>query len=346
MAPIPPAEFRRSLASLDGPAFATFVADLWARTGWDTERSGQLVVATRDGETRRLLVLPPRRFSRLRSAPTPREGIDAVLTARLDPDPGSLPSGTPDVEIVDAGDLRERALYALPASTADAVLRTHLGAPARAARWRRSDDDRLAGRLGQQLGRLGSHSQPSARAAAVGVLAVALVVVALATLAAVSGTSFAPSAAFSDGPDAGESAETSSPAAAAAPNESYDESVYDVEPTCERGPLAVAETVSAALTGGEKNRAIRVYVDFSNPDYRDRSNRRTYRAILRDAFEPIFEADRIDHGEPEAIDDDRVRVNATVVGTDGGRLEYAYELRQWSEEPYDGCWMIDQLAPA
>ena len=140
MAPIPPSGFRRALASLDGPAFAAFVATLWQESGWTTDRRDQLVVATRGEERRRLLVLPPRRLARFRRAPTADQPIDAAVTAQVSGSTTSLPRGTPDVPVVDADALRERALYALSEDACSAVFEEYLDVPPRGARWRRSTD--------------------------------------------------------------------------------------------------------------------------------------------------------------------------------------------------------------
>ncbi|MFB6143097.1 MAG: hypothetical protein ABEJ30_07115 [Halorientalis sp.] len=118
--PVPRAEFDRALRRLDAPALAALVADLRSARGETARREGDRVVGD-DGTTVHahdgagLL-------GRTRRPPDP-EAVDADLVVTNVAAPGD--------GVVDARDLREALLYAVPPATGDALCRRHLGVPAR-----------------------------------------------------------------------------------------------------------------------------------------------------------------------------------------------------------------------
>jgi hypothetical protein len=101
------------LRRLDHDALAAFVADLWDARGFDTERDGAVVMATRDGET--LLVGTGDR--------TTAGGRAADIV--VDPGRGSSYEG---IESLDAADLAEQLWYAIERPVARALCERHLGA--------------------------------------------------------------------------------------------------------------------------------------------------------------------------------------------------------------------------
>lgn len=134
MQPIPPSAFDDRLRALSQDALAAFVADVWAASGWETDVDGPTVVASRDGTTQRLLVIPAARLQRLRAAPETTGPVDLVVTPQPSADAG-LPRGTPEAPIVSPEDLRNRLLYAIDADTGDRLAREYLDVPARSGDW-------------------------------------------------------------------------------------------------------------------------------------------------------------------------------------------------------------------
>lgn len=129
MASIPRAEFARGLRRLSAREAASLVADLWAARGWETDRRGTTVVATRDDGT------PTRRF-RVLGEPLPltavlarSERADAVVArgpvsswlARV---AGGRVRGGPRAEplVLGGDDLYERLVYAAGEDAREAIL--------------------------------------------------------------------------------------------------------------------------------------------------------------------------------------------------------------------------------
>jgi hypothetical protein len=142
MAPIPPAAFRRRLAALDPGEQARFVAAVYEARGVRARADGNRVVV-RDGDRERTLRVPERGWrSRwpVRRLPVP-VGDDGVVAFGAD-------------EVLEAGRLREMALYALAPAAREAVFERHLGVPPTGwddgtaatpvTRWRRRAPERLA----------------------------------------------------------------------------------------------------------------------------------------------------------------------------------------------------------
>lgn len=370
MGQIPPERFRRALRGLDGDAFAALVADLWARTGWDAERDGQLVLATKHGETRRLLVLPPRRGGSLRRAPSVDGPVDAVVSPRAVSSAAELPRGTPDVEVFDADDVRERALYALDREERSAFFEHHLGVSPAGPQW---DSPSVRAVLRSGVSELDAST-------AFSVLLVAALVVGVVATGGPAGV--LDSAALgteggNDGAAAGAGGTGDASAAASEDESDGDDSVsdpdeddrpdvegtavYDVRPTCERGPGEVARVVSDALTGPEPTYGLRIYWDFANPSFKSHTDYGAFVVVHRSALDQVLGGERIVLEEPEPIfsADERasenatvtengsyggvVRVNATVVDGQGSSSEWVYELERYQEPPREGCWVVNHL---
>ncbi|PSP47888.1 hypothetical protein BRC69_00545 [Halobacteriales archaeon QH_6_66_25] len=165
MPSIPPSTFASGLGELSHRAFVRFVADLWAASGWETTAEPPVVRAHRNGTDRRLLVLPPTRFARLRAAPAVDRPVDAVVTPRSSA--GALPRGTPEARVVTAEDLHERLRHGVPAETGERLCQAALGVPLRDDRW--ADDGSLLGIADGDAG------GPITRRAALGALGVGAV---------------------------------------------------------------------------------------------------------------------------------------------------------------------------
>lgn len=121
MPPLSPSAFADALAGLDPDALARFVADLERARGRTATVEGGAVVVGGDGEPeRRLLVHDPGWLNRPPDLPP---DADAVVTPLRDPD-FSL---DPDVSVTDADDLRDVALYGVPAAKRDRLFADHLG---------------------------------------------------------------------------------------------------------------------------------------------------------------------------------------------------------------------------
>lgn len=367
MGQVPPEQFARAVQDRDGPAFAALIADLWERTGWETDLNGQRVVATRRGETRRLHAVSPRRFASLRGLPSAAGDVDAlVVPHRATTAVGSTDDAF-DGDLLDATDLRDRALYALDDAAREAFFQRHFGRPASDPSWQEStsldsvpsslraltsslwslssslrallSSVRRSSRLLASPGRSGSPLDRVRESTAVRTVAVAVLVLGavLAVAAVVSGP-------LADDDPVEQNQSRSDDLVSAATAAETDDAAYDAEPTCERGPREVATTVSAALTGGDLGRALSTYWDFSNPDYREQTGYGAFASIHRSSYESIVDAEHVEHGEPREIEDARVRINATVVHGSGETSDWTYELERWSEEPQEGCWVVNKFA--
>lgn len=101
---------------LDERDLAALVADLWARRGYRTDRTGLDVLAIGDAET-----------VRIRIGPEPTAGGQSPHI--VVPVGGATASTRDGADVVDAGTLAEMLGYAIDRSAANDICRRHLGAP-------------------------------------------------------------------------------------------------------------------------------------------------------------------------------------------------------------------------
>jgi len=110
------------IRKLDEDELAAFVTDLWERRGYRTIRDGDVVVATRNGQTEVLLLaIAPS----TESCSNPSRQIDGIIAPR---DQGTATSSRDRTRIIDAANLREMLLYAIDRQDATALSRRHFGA--------------------------------------------------------------------------------------------------------------------------------------------------------------------------------------------------------------------------
>jgi hypothetical protein len=128
------------LAESDDAAFAAFLADLYERTGRDTERRGAVVTTTTpDGDRERLLawIDDRSRLGRLfggdpaapdvdRAAPDV-DTADAVVTRQQDAGSAAAVAGEIDAAVLDTADLHDRLLYAMDREACRELCRDHFG---------------------------------------------------------------------------------------------------------------------------------------------------------------------------------------------------------------------------
>jgi len=169
MPAIPPSAFADRLQALPREDLVSFVADLWAASGWDTTVEGSTVVTRWGNTTLRLLVVTPTRFPLLRGGRDPPDRADAdrvVTSGRAT----ALGAGTEGPAVLSAGDLRERLLYAVPRDVAARLAREHLGVPPRGERWQPADPALV--RLGRSVTEAATPGNaPVSRRTALGALA-------------------------------------------------------------------------------------------------------------------------------------------------------------------------------
>jgi hypothetical protein len=127
-----PAALESLLEDLDHDAFVGFVADLYARGGRTTDRTGDhILVSTANGENERILVWTDDRgrIERLgREQPdTPETPTDAVVTRGRDASTAALIADEHDARLVETADLHDRLLYAIDRETCRGLCRDHLG---------------------------------------------------------------------------------------------------------------------------------------------------------------------------------------------------------------------------
>lgn len=173
MPAIPTSAFADALRDLDHDELVRFVSALWEADGWETSVEGSVVLATQDETTERLLVVPPARFQRLRSAPQTDGQIDRVIVPGAATDDPPLPRDTPSAPIVDADALRNRLLYAIDSERANELADESLGLSLRGEQWE-SQDPALTRVKRRVSGTVGPAEKPVSRRAALGTLGVSL----------------------------------------------------------------------------------------------------------------------------------------------------------------------------
>lgn len=314
----------RRLLSLDHEGFVGFVAELWAASGWDVARDDRELVVSRQGESKRLLVLSPyRTVPRLRRAPEHTEPIDAVVSPYAGTDLADLPRGMPKAPIVDAERIRERLCYAIEEEPRDRLLET-LGAGTG------------GGRVVHGPGSVAPLRVPRptrTSAASVGLL---LVLLGVATLLVATGVPFGDAASGTANASEPQSAGGFATASAA---------VYDAYPNCERGPREIVEISSNATRGSSLSRGLVVMGDFWNPNYVEASPHGTWYEFMRsDAHLEYYGAESVTLGEPR-IDGEEATVIATAT-IDGEERQYVYELGRGDRPMGEGCWMLERFARA
>lgn len=313
----------RHLLALDHEGFCEFVADLWEACGWEVSRDGHVLELSRQRASKRLLVLPPRRFfPRFRRAPETTGPIDAVVSPLTGTDRSTIPRGTPAVPVIDAEEIHERLVYALDEETRERLLLTHLGI---------EDCDRPdEGRSvvpALRISRIDTSSVASA-----GLL---FVLAGLAILLVTAGIPIGDSA--SGTADASESDGVGGVATASA-------DVYDAYPNCQRGPGEVAEISADATRGSSFGRGLAVMGNFWNPRHVSSLPNHAWRdMVTTEAHMAFYDAESVTIREPEVDGDDAtVIANATI---DGETRQYRFELGRGERTMGDGCWMIEAFGP-
>lgn len=344
MAGLPANAFDRRLLALDHDALAALVADLWSASGWTVSRDGAVVSVSRDGATRRLLVLPPRRLAPgLRSVSPPDRRVDVVVTARRIDEGGRLPPGTPDVAVEDADDLRDRLRYALDEEACREVLARHLGVDRSVVR--EPDHPPTGASQIPGLGTADLRSPPPVEvpnrqqvSRSIG-LVFGVVLVGIGVVALVAGIGGVTSSGGTGTVDAAEPAATGV-------YTSLESAVYDVDRTCEREPREVASVASAALRGPSLDRGLVVLGELWNPHHVQGVRAEEWNSMMvSEALRSYRRADRVEVGEASIDTGESARVEATAI-ENGDRSPYVYRLSYRTQRPYANCWVLDEFGPA
>jgi hypothetical protein len=116
------------LARLDTETLGSLVADAWVARGFEVERDGDVLVATRDGATATLWVVGGRKRWWRRGVTMPEREVDVVVA------PGAgervrTAAGDRGARFVDATGLWELLWYGVDRPTATAICERYLGAP-------------------------------------------------------------------------------------------------------------------------------------------------------------------------------------------------------------------------
>lgn len=314
----------RRVRSLDHEGFCEFVADLWEACGWTVDRDGCELDVSRQGTSKRLLVLPPYRVApRFRRAPEPTGSIDAVVSPRVGTDGSTLPRGTPDVPVIDAGEISERLCYAVDESTRKRLLATHLGIE--------DGDDSDATR--SVISAVSRSRIDRTSVASAGLL---FLLAGLAIVLVTAGIPIGDSA--SGTANASESAGVGGITTASA-------SVYDATPNCQRDPREIAEISANATRGSSLSRGLVVMGDFWNPTHIQPSPHNTWYDRMQTGQRTAFyEAESVSLAEAE-IDGGEATVlaNATI---DGETRQYRYDFDRGERSMGEGCWMLEGFGPA
>lgn len=310
----------RRLLALDPSEFRSFVAAAYRESGWTVDVEGAVLVASRDGETRRLLVVPPRRIAPgVRATPEHEGPIDVVVSPYREQSGRSLPRAVPDAPVEGADSLRDRVCYALDAETRDRLLREHLGIDP-------ANPDAAVG-----IRPLPPLRRPGSGRAAAGAVGVALVFAGLFVLLAASG-------AF--GPDGGAGTVNASEPTSAGTSVVASASGYDAEPTCQRGPRQIAEISVAALRGPDPNRGLVTMGRFWNDQALEGSPSGGWSQAMRSPSRlSFYNASAVTIGDAEFDGDDAtVLVQASI---EGEQRPYVFRFTRIDTNVGDGCWAIE-----
>lgn len=138
MSTIPTSAFVRHVQDLSHAQFQRFVAELWSQAGWDSSLDGDVVVATKDNRTKRLLVVPSGHIARFRWQAPESDQFETVVSAQLIGGE-SRPRGVPEGPLVDASDLRHRLVYGCDSDDAQHLCTQYLGVPFQDSDWEATD---------------------------------------------------------------------------------------------------------------------------------------------------------------------------------------------------------------
>ncbi|MFB6211430.1 MAG: hypothetical protein ABEI76_07825, partial [Halobacteriales archaeon] len=139
MAPIPESTFADRLRELPTEQVVEFVADLWAARGYETRIEGQQVIATRDGDRRRLAIdhgtsvwkrTAIRALGGRPRSSQPPDSVDVVVTTASQRRVRRL-SARLEQEVIGIPTLRELLLYAISPPQADRLCWAYFDRPAR-----------------------------------------------------------------------------------------------------------------------------------------------------------------------------------------------------------------------
>ncbi|MFB6218484.1 MAG: DUF4864 domain-containing protein [Halobacteriaceae archaeon] len=339
--------FARRLRRLPRERLAAFVADLWALGGWETEVADGHVVARRGDEQRRLLVYRERRL-RADEAPPPGPPVDVVVTTGGPDGAGAAVADDRDADLVTAGDLYDRLLYAVDRTAAKALLWDYFDAGA-----------------GVPV-----PSVAGSTASRVGALAVALAVVVAVAAGAAGVLSGVPATDTSQaaGPattvqattfeitfeteTAGGTTPTATPTPTTTqPAPSRAEAALAAFPTCERSPGEVVGVVVDALAANDEvsdDPGILTAYRFLTPgtatafgtpeDFED--------TLRTPSFRPLLNATNASLSPTVRPDGTTAVQDVTVVGPDGNQSRYTFRLALQTEGENEGCWLVSGAKPA
>ncbi|SFK61285.1 hypothetical protein SAMN04487950_0175 [Halogranum rubrum] len=116
--------FEHHLARLDTESLVSFVADVWAARGFETDVEGHFVVASRDGSTTVCWVVGKRCFRR---ATPPDRAVDVVVSPAAGETTRAV-AQRQDARLLDATALRELLWYGIDRPIAVALCERYLGA--------------------------------------------------------------------------------------------------------------------------------------------------------------------------------------------------------------------------
>lgn len=140
-------EFERLLRRLSVEEFVSLVADLWSARGWNTTIDGQVVIATREDPTIERQTLWIRHTAPRLARPTwetDRSSITHVVTSGSESARARSAACSLDADLLDAGHLREMALYALDDNAREDLFRTYFGRPVTAEKGSGGTKDTVA----------------------------------------------------------------------------------------------------------------------------------------------------------------------------------------------------------
>ncbi len=368
--PIDPEEFERAFAAADPSTQTAFVADLWEAFGWETSIEGAVVVAERSepvSETRRLLVSAG-------EYPPDEPDVDAIVTPG-----GSVPVDA-NVPVIDAGEIRERALYGASRSTTAEPFRRHLGHELVAERGvdpdpgsspeKRADpptdvtDDQEdttpetdgsedSGAPGEETGSSDPTAVTAGRAA--GAFLIVALVVGSVGFAAGAGM-LPPETVLGDRGPSNATDATPTPDRETVTNGSL--ARYGlIQPTCERPPELVIKIQVDAFGRNEElggNTGIWIAYQFASPGNKATTGpQASFARLIRQQYPIMLNHESVEYG-PLRPRDGESRENGsrtltqrvTLTDANGTESTFLWSVEKQESGEYDGCWMTSSVRRA
>lgn len=375
--PLTQQEFAQLLDALDSDTFAGFVADLWAESGWKTERSGSLIRVRRLGSEEQCSIHVRGESNEVEIA----DEVDVIATRSRQAVPPEMSVHDRNVVILGPDELFQRLRYALDRETQEELLWRYFDrsatfpTPEPGAGPDQGGKQSTPGSIRETPEKTGRQSLATLIGAhPVGTVAIVIVVVSLVVAVILAGIGPFGGLGESDTPEAPMTTITDTgranmnPASGGDPSNVSPEPVPTVtrgeftepvetrvfspqprykqlQPTCERPPSLVVSILLGALRNNdpETNDGIRAAWNFSAKGLG--SNYPSFVDFLRgEDVELFFTYRAVTFGEFEH-GDGMATQEVTLIGPEGRQEDFVFALSMVERGSNEGCWQLAGAIP-